>query len=156
MNLRRLLIESVRSGTLAALAMVPFGLAFRLSGLRIGYYGPKFASLFVNEPTRPLLFIQHIVIGWISAVPLVALISSSRANWSPAAVGTLYGIAYYVLVNSLALPLYFGDRLPWQIGIGTVLPSLVIHIVFGVTVGLLARRHAPIADVPAIGHRRKR
>lgn len=45
-----------------------------------------------------------------------------------------YGALYYVAVNSLALPLYFGDPLPWILGWAVVLPSLLVHVVFGVSV----------------------
>jgi hypothetical protein len=45
------------------------------------------------------------------------------------ALGALYGAAFYVVMNSLALPLLFGDRTPWQLGFATVYPRLVIHLV---------------------------
>ena len=51
-----LLKESVRSGTIASLAMMPFGFLFKLLDLRVGYYGPKLAALVFDEPTRFVLF----------------------------------------------------------------------------------------------------
>ena len=45
--------------------------------------------------------------------------------------GAAYGAAYYVAINSLALPIYFNDPLPWQLGASTVLPSLIGHVIFG-------------------------
>ena len=137
---RELIVASLVSGTVAAIAMVPFGLAFRASGLRVGYYGPKFASLFMNSPGPMALFAQHLFLGWISAFPLVVLLGTVRTKWSPVLIGAIYGALYYVVVNSVALPLYFGDKLPWQLGIATVIPSLVIHLVFGSAAGYMAKR----------------
>lgn len=58
-----LLKESVRSGTIAALVMMPFGLLLRFLDLRVGYYGPKLGALLFGEPNRFVLFLQHLVIG---------------------------------------------------------------------------------------------
>lgn len=137
---RRILSDSIKAGTMAALAMIPFGLAFRVAGLRVGYYGPKFAQLFVADPGIPFRFAQHIVIGWLSAFPLVAwlYLRQSRAL-SPVSVGALYGAGYYVVVNSLLLPISFGDPLPWTLGLWTIVPSLVIHLVFGAVIGYMCR-----------------
>lgn len=140
MQLTTLLWQSVRAGTIASVAIVPLAPLFKAAGLRIGHYGPKFAGLYLDDPQPWQLFVQHLVIGWLSALPLlVALMSTSLGRW-PVAVGAVYGALYYVAVNSLALPLYFGDALPWQMGAGTVLPSLVGHVVFGAVVGWAGRR----------------
>lgn len=56
-------IESVRSGTIASLVIVPLSPLFKAMGLRIGHYGPKFAGLFVDDPQPWLLFVQHILMG---------------------------------------------------------------------------------------------
>ena len=146
MQLHRVLLESVKTGTVAALAMMPFGTAFRVTGLRVGHYGPKFAGLFVNDPGPAFLFVQHIVLGWISALPLVAWLLLREPKGSSVALGALYGAAYYGAVNALALPLYFGDELPWTLGVGTVLPSLVVHVVFGAVIGYMCRQRRPASS----------
>ena len=51
----------------------------------------------------------------------------------------VYGAGFYVAVNSLALPLAFGDPTPWRLGFTVVYPSLVIHLAYGFTVALFAR-----------------
>jgi uncharacterized membrane protein YeaQ/YmgE (transglycosylase-associated protein family) len=140
MYLRNIVYYSLATGTVAALAMIPFGFAFRAMGLRIGHYGPKFASLFLDDPGPPELFLQHIVLGWLSAVPLVAFLISWRGKNEPLLIGAVYGAAYYVLINSFALPLYFGDQLPWLLGIKTIAPSFITHIVFGMVIGYLCRK----------------
>ena len=131
--------EAVRSGTIAALAMMPFGLLFKLLELRVGFYGPKFGALLFGAPSAFVLFLQHLVLGWLSALPLLWLLLRLQRRYPAVLVGAVYGLAYYVLVNSLALPLYFGDATPWQLGFSYIYPSLFIHLVFGASIGLSAR-----------------
>lgn len=120
--------------------MIPFGLAFRALDLRVGHYGPKFAELLFGSAAPWLLFVQHFVIGWLSALPLLWLLAATPAGARPVLAGAAYGAAYYVAVNALGLPLFFSDPLPFQLGWQVVVPSLVVHLVFGATVGLTARR----------------
>ena len=54
--------------------------------------------------------------------------------------GASYGAAYYGVVNSLALPLYFGDLTPWQLGWATIYPSLIGHMVYGASIGFTSQR----------------
>jgi len=102
--------------------------------MRVGHYGPKFAALYLEDPGRLALFMQHLVLGWVSALPLCLLPLHRMSSSRVLAVGALYGVAYYVLVNSLGLPMYFGDPLPVELGISVIVPSLVTHIVFGAAV----------------------
>lgn len=134
-----LLIESVRSGTIASLVIVPLSPLFKAAGLRIGHYGPKFAALFFDDPQPWLLFLQHLIIGCASALPLLLVLAITGAGRRPLLTGTAYGAAYYVIVNSLVLPIYFGDPLPWQLGAATVLPSLFGHVIFGASIGLTSK-----------------
>jgi uncharacterized membrane protein YagU involved in acid resistance len=134
------LAESVRSGTIASLVIVPLSPLFKAAGLRIGHYGPKFAALFFDDPQPWLLFIQHLVIGWLSAMPLLIVLTRTDAAQWPVLAGAAYGALYYVVVNSLALPIYFGDPTPWQLGAATILPSLAGHIIFGASIGLTSKR----------------
>ena len=137
----KLMIESVRSGTIASLAMMPLGVLFKTLDLRVGYYGPKLGALLFDNPTQLVLFAQHLVLGWVSALPLLVLLIRLHAAPRPVAVGAAYGAAYYVLMNSLALPLFFGDATPWRLGFDYIYPSLIIHLVFGVSVALTSRRY---------------
>jgi uncharacterized membrane protein YagU involved in acid resistance len=131
--------ESVRSGTIAALVMMPFGFLFKLLDLRVGYYGPKFGALLFREPTRFVLFLQHLVLGWVSALPLLLILVRLQGTAAPVAIGAAYGLAYYVVVNSFALPLFFGDPTPWQLGFSFIYPSVLIHLVFGICIGVTSR-----------------
>ena len=140
MKLQPLLIEVLRSGTIASLVIVPLAPLFKALGLRIGHYGPKFAALFIDAPRPWQLFVQHLLIGWISALPLLLILLWTRAARRPVVVGAVYGAAFYAVVNSLALPLYFGDPTPWQLGWATIYPSLIGHMVYGTSIGLTSQR----------------
>ena len=140
-----LLLESVRSGTIASLVIVPLSPLFKAFGLRIGHYGPKFAALFFDDPQPWLLFIQHLLIGCLSAVPLLVILVRTDAGRWPILAGATYGALYYVAVNSLALPIFFGDPTPWQLGAATILPSLIGHVIFGMAIGLTSRRFVTTA-----------
>ncbi len=139
----RLARQSVAAGTFASLAMMPVGLAFKALDMRVGHYGPKVGVALFGELTQPwmqlLLLGQHFVIGWLSALPLL-IFWQLQVFSSPKLVhGAVYGAVYYLLVNALALPLIFGDPLPIQLGLPVVVPSLVVHLVFGVAVAWLAK-----------------
>jgi len=132
--MQKIPMESVISGTAGALAMMPVGFLFRALEMRVGHYGPKFAALYLDAPGPLALFLQHLVLGWVSALPLCFLPIHRGSILSALAIGALYGVAYYVLINSLALPFYFGDQLPWVPGAVVVAPSLVVHVAFGAAV----------------------
>lgn len=153
MNPLLLIKEMLRSGTIASLVMMPPGFVFQALGMRVGHYGPKFARLWTSDPTPPLLFAQHLVLGWLSALPLLWCLAHTAAGARPVQSGALYGALYYALVNALALPLYFGDRLPWQLGLATVVPSLVVHVVYGASIGWTARRFGFIDKAVRSPHR---
>lgn len=131
--------ESARSGLIASIVMMPAGFLFKQLGLRVGHYGPKLGAVLFGEPSQLVLFVQHLVIGWLSAIPLLFILLATRCGKFPVLTGTLYGIAYYVLVNSLILPLAFGDPTPWRLGFSFIYPSLIVHIIFGASIGFTAR-----------------
>lgn len=136
--------ESVRSGTIASIAMIPFGFLFQLLELRVGHYGKKLLEVFFTDlpplTFRLLMFIEHFAIGWLSAAPLLILLVLSKNRLPAWSVGATYCVVYYVALNSLALPLSFGDRTPWELGFSVMYPSLTIHIVFGVCIALTSTR----------------
>jgi hypothetical protein len=139
----RLAREALRAGTVAGLAMIPFAALFRSLGLRVNEYGRKTLALVVGDVGPPLhevlTFVQHMLISWFAAIPLLWLLGQIGDRRTRVALGALYGAAFYVVMNSLALPLLFGDRTPWQLGFATVYPSLAIHLVYGIVVGWMAR-----------------
>ena len=138
-----LIREALRTGTVAGLAMIPFAALFQRLGLRVNEYGRKTLGLFVGDVSPPvhhlLTFIQHLAISWVVAVPLLLLLDGHSRKRDRLLGGLAYGSAFYVAVNSLALPFAFGDPTPWRLGFAVVYPSLFVHIVYGFTVAWLAR-----------------
>ena len=138
----KLLRATLRSGTAAGLAMVPPAALFRALGLRVNEYGRKTLELLVGDVASPLrdilMFAQHLLISWVAAVPLLLVLGRIADRRQRVLLGALYGAGFYVVMNSLALPFAFGDPTPWQLGAMTVLPSLAIHLVYGLVLGLMA------------------
>lgn len=120
--------------------MMPFGFFFKLLDLRVGHYGPKLAALLFGNSSLGVLLVQHLAIGWLSTLPLLLILVRFQRFGASAALGAVYGFVYYVVVNSLVLPLFFGDPTPWQSGFNDIYPSLLVHVVFGLCIGLTARR----------------
>jgi hypothetical protein len=142
--LRRLAWESLRSGTIASLAMMPFGLLFRALNLRIGHYGARLVEVTFGELPiagfRALVLAEHFVIGWLTTWPLLLMLVWIGRRIPAWVTGLIYGAAYYVVINSLLLPLAFGDSTPWQLGFSTVYPSLIVHLVFGLSIAWASGR----------------
>lgn len=138
-SIRSITFESLVAGTVGAIAMMPAGYVFTELGLRVGHYGPKFATLYMSSPGETALLVQHFVLGWISAIPLVLMPLHRMSLLKATIAGIVYGALYYIVVNSLALPLYFGDELPWSLGWSVVYPSLIVHIIFGIAVAYTVR-----------------
>ena len=138
--------EALWSGTIAGVAMIPFAAVFRSYGLRINEYGRKTLVLLVGDVSPRLhdllTLIQHLVISWVVAVPLILLLRRIAGRRERVVVGALYGAVFYVAINSLALPFAFGDPTPWEMGFRTVYPSLVVHLVYGIVVARTARQTA--------------
>ena len=140
---RMILFRAVlRSGTAAGIAMIPFAAVFRGLGLRVNEYGRKTLELMVGAVTSPLrdvlMLAQHLVISWIAAVPLLLVLDRIGGRSERILAGAAYGAGFYVVMNSFALPFVFGDPTPWELGGTAVFPSLVIHLIYGIVLGLAA------------------
>lgn len=148
-----LIREAFRTGTVGGLVMIPLGVLFRSLGLRVNEYGGKTIELLVGEVTPPLdsllAMIQHFAISWVVAVPLLLLLGGFSRKRDRLLAGLAYGAGFYVVVNSLALPLAFGDPTPWRLGFTVVYPSLVIHLAYGFAVAWFARPAALIGRATA-------
>lgn len=122
--------------------MIPFGMLFMSQGLRINEYGMRVVTLLLRDYSLPIRFlffiVLHLVISWLAAIPLVLRLQrKTRRSWL---IGAFYGALFYVVINSLLLPLTFGDPTPWQLGSAAILPSLTVHIIYGIAVALMASR----------------
>ncbi len=138
MNYFSIIKQSIFSGIIAALAMIPPAILFKYFGLRVGEYGQNSGALLFGESNPLLLFVQHIIIAGISALPLILLFTKTKYHRTPILTGAIYGVIYYLIVNSLILPILFGDQTPWELGFRYIYPSLIIHIVYGATLGFTA------------------
>jgi uncharacterized membrane protein YagU involved in acid resistance len=136
--------EALRSGTIAAIVMIPFGLVFSRLGFRMNEYGQKVIQTAL--PTFPkgvhfaLFVLEHFVLSWFFAIPLLLLLRYFHHRIPRLLLGFIYGLLFYVLINSLLLPALFGDASPWEIGFfKTVFPSLTVHIVYGLSIALSSK-----------------
>ncbi len=123
--------------------MIPFGLLFFSFGLRINEYGIQVIQTFFGDMPAGLRFalfvVEHFIISWSAAIPLLLSLLATYGKAPPLLIGALYSIGFYVAVNSIVLPLIFGDPTPWQLGASFVYPSLIVHLVYGLTVVVAAR-----------------
>ncbi len=136
------LAAALRAGTLAGLAMIPFTAMFRGGGWRVNEYARKTLELVAGDiasPTREILMlVQHQLIAVVASIPLLLVLTGVPDRRVRVVLGALYGVGVYVVVNATALPAVFGDPAPWEFGITNVIPSLVVHVVYGLVLGWLA------------------
>lgn len=139
-----LIREAFRSGSIAAIVMIPFALLFSSLGLRINEYGKKVIQLLFSNFSPGIRFalfiLEHFILSWIFAIPLLLLLMHFHRRFSYILLGFLYGTVFYILINSLLLPALFNEVIPWKAGfIYTILPSLVVHIVYGLSIAFTTR-----------------
>jgi uncharacterized membrane protein YagU involved in acid resistance len=137
--------EALRSGTIAALVMIPIGLLFSRLGFRINEYGQKVIQTafphFPKDVRFALFVLEHFILSWIIAVPLLLLLNYFHHRIPHLLLGFIYGLLFYAVINALLLPALFDDATPWKFGFTkTVLPSLVVHIVYGLSIALSSKR----------------
>jgi uncharacterized membrane protein YedE/YeeE len=136
------LAVALRAGTLAGLAMVPFAAMFRGLGWRVNEYGRKTLELVAGDIASPardiLMLVQHQMIAVVASVPLLLVLHGVPDRRVRVVLGAIYGVGFYFVVNATALPAAFGDPVPWELGVTTVIPSLVVHVVYGLVLGWLA------------------
>jgi uncharacterized protein len=134
--------NAARTGAIAGLAMIPFAAVFRGLGWRVNEYGRRTLEMVASDVTSPardlLLFVQHQLIAVVAAVPVLLVLASVRDRRVRVVLGAIYGTGFYFVVNATALPAAFGDPPPWTLGATTVIPSLVVHVVYGMVLGWLA------------------
>jgi uncharacterized membrane protein YagU involved in acid resistance len=140
MQLRALLLETFKSGTIAAFAMPLAGtLTKPFFGGHVWQYGKKVAELYVENPTPMILLAQSLIFAWAAALLLLILLVKMTPAL-PVVFGAAYGLMYYMLTTMSVLPLYFGDPLPWNQGPAFIIQPLIVHVVFGACVALISRR----------------
>lgn len=141
---------SIVAGTVGAFAMVPVGLMTKMTaGAEINIYGELIVERLLGVVLLPALFVEHLLIGWMAALPLVIGIRHLRR--SPAVLGAIYGAAMWLGVNALALPLLFERPTPFALGWNAIWPSLLVHVVYGTVTAAVATRLSPASEArPAV------
>lgn len=146
----------VGAGFVGAVAMVPVGLALSAAGFEVNRYGELLAEQLTGSRRPAVLFALHLVIGVVSVVPLaVAAAAALRPRRMIMLVGgAVYGAAYWLGVNALALPLLYDRPFPWMEGVASVWPSLLVHVVYGLAAALaLAQAQSAMPDRTGPRHR---
>jgi hypothetical protein len=122
---------AILGGAIGGLAMVPLGLVLtRWLDRPVNVYGELVVQAILGRRAFWALIVQHVLISWVLAIPLV-LLAPRRGRARFLALGVAYGAVVWVAVNSLALPILFGRPTPWQTGWAAIWPSLTVHLVYG-------------------------
>lgn len=137
----RVLQASVLVGLLGGGAMVPVGLVLRHGfGQPVNVYGELTAGLLFGSTGPAALLATHVLVSVALAVPLVAVCGQRACRgWL---VGTAWGIATWLVLNTWLLPAYFGRPSPWIAWTG-LWAGLLIHVVYGSVAGWGAGRFGP-------------
>lgn len=137
-----LLARGVATGAVGGLVMIPIGLFLTVIGYPVGLYSERVAVWLLGFTTPSVVFIEHMAISSSLAVVLVLASAAAIRRWSSGqalAWGAGYGAVIWLVVNSLVLPVVFGEATPWELGFAAVWPSLLVHVIFGAVVEALAR-----------------
>jgi hypothetical protein len=121
----------LRAGVIGGVAMIPVGLLIRhLAGGTVNVYGELLLERLLGAVTAPALLVEHFLVSWVLALPLVLVAARLRGRVL-VALGLAYGVAIWAVVNSLALPWVFERSTPWALGWPAIWPSLTVHAVYG-------------------------
>jgi hypothetical protein len=138
------LFDILKVGALASLIMIPFGLILTAIGFKTGIYGELVLSYILGFSKPGLMFLFHIIIGAVSAIPFMILFnkfkSSFTGKYNHYIIGLLYGFVYYIIINGTILPIIFGNPITYLTGLSLVIPSLIVHLVYGLGLGFFAKR----------------
>ena len=122
-----LIARGVATGAVGGLVMIPIGLFLIVIGFPVGLYSEQVAVWVLGFTTPSVLFIEHMAISSLLAVVLVLASAAAIRCWSTGqalAWGAGYGAVLWLVVNSLALPLAFGEATPWELGFVAVTACL--------------------------------
>jgi uncharacterized membrane protein YagU involved in acid resistance len=130
--------EAFRSGTIAALVLIPLVLLSTLLNLNVNEMGMVVIERYFAsecESVRLFLFLGlHFLVSWLAAAPLLFLLlqSTRLPAW---ATGLLYGAGFWLIATALLLPA------SWQNNLVNILPSLIVHLVYGLSIAMTSRRY---------------
>lgn len=127
---------AIRAGLLAGAAMMPFGISLRAFGHPVNVYGELVVRSVLGSAPIMAMLVLHAAVSIALAVPFVSFAPRRRLVLH----GAAYGAASWAIVNATILPLWFGRPTAWALGLSAVWPSLLVHIVYGVVLGVATAR----------------
>lgn len=142
--LRPILIGTLIAGTLDILAAIGLTLFYGrdpMAMLRYVASGPFPPATEMGAPGSLLGLVVHFVLMAIMVIIFVLAASRLRQLWEkPILWGVLYGLATYVVMNWIVVPLRFQAPLPPSTR--AIVTQLFCHIVLvGIPVALVTARH---------------
>jgi hypothetical protein len=142
--LRPILTGTLIAGTLDILAAIGLTLLYGrdpMNMLRYVASGPFPAATGWGPGGAALGLAVHFALMAVMAALFVLAAARSRALWEkPILWGSLYGLATYVAMNLIVVPLRFGTGFPPSLR--SLLTQLFCHIVLvGIPIALVAARH---------------
>lgn len=129
---------SVKGGLVAGIAMMPFGAVLRALGHQVNVYGELMVRSVLGHTPMLAQLVFHIAVSITLAIPFV-LVARWRGSASVVA-GGLYGMLSWAMLNATLLPLWFERPTGWALGFGVTWPSVLVHVVYGVVLGVVLAR----------------
>jgi len=131
---------AVEGGLVAGIAMMPFGAVLRALGHQVNVYGELMVRAFLGSAPMPAQLVFHVVVSITLAIPFVAF-ARWRGGMSLVA-GAIYGVLSWAALNATLLPLWFERPTGWALGLEMIWPSLLVHLVYGVSLGAVTGHRA--------------
>jgi uncharacterized membrane protein YagU involved in acid resistance len=92
----------------------------------------------------PVAWLVHFVVGTLAWGPLYGWLAPRMAG-APARRGALFGLLAWLVMMLLVMPLTGAGLFGFAYGLGVPLSLLVMHLVFGVALGLIYARLQTLA-----------
>lgn len=121
------------------MAMVPLGLGLRASGRPVNVYGELLVRSILGTASPVALAALHALVSVALAAPFV--LASWHRRFGPL-WGAGYGALSWAVLNATVLPVWFSRPTAWELGLGAAWPSLAVHVVYGLVLGVAVDRTA--------------
>ena len=129
---------SIEGGLVAGIAMMPFGAVLRALGYQVNVYGELMVRALLGSAPMLAQLVFHVVVSITLASPFVLFARwRGGANHVP---GAIYGVLSWAALNATLLPLLFERPTGWALGFEVIWPSLLVHVVYGMTLGAMTAR----------------
>ena len=137
-SVRTIARVSLEAGLVAGVTMMPFGAALRALGYQVNVYGELMVRALLGSAPMLAQLVLHVVVSITLAIPFVLFARwRGGANHIP---GAVYGLLAWAAMNATLLPLLFERSTGWALGFRVVWPSLLVHLVYGASLGAVTAR----------------